>query len=124
MWNKDLWLVIGGMALVTVLPRLLPILLLPGRRLPPIVEHWLSLIAPAILSALLFPDLLFIHDAASVTFALSDSNIFLMASIPTFLTAWKTKSLHKTVIVGMAAVALLRLFFLGTAFTHTARPVL
>jgi branched-subunit amino acid transport protein len=113
MWNKSLWIVIGGMALVTVLPRLLPILLLPGRKLPPVAEHWLSLIVPAILSALLFPDLLFIHDTASVTFALSASNIFLMASIPTFLTAWKTKSLYKTVIVGMVVVALLRLFFIG-----------
>ena len=91
---------------MTVLPRLLPILLLPGRRLPPVVKRWLSLIVPAILS-----ELLFTHDTASVAFALSTSNIFLMASIPTFLVAWKTKSLYKTVAVGMVAVALLRFFF-------------
>jgi branched-subunit amino acid transport protein len=106
-------MIIGGMALVTVLPRLLPILLLPGRRLPPVLERWLSLIVPAILSALLFPDLLFIHDTASVVFTLSTSNIFLMASIPTFFIAWKTKSLYKTIVVGMVAVALLRLFLAG-----------
>ena len=93
---------------MTVLPRLLPILLLPGRRLPPVVERWLSLIVPAILAALLFPEMLFTHDTA---FAMSTSNTFLMASIPTFLVAWKTKSLYKTVAVGMLAVALLRFFF-------------
>jgi branched-subunit amino acid transport protein len=110
--NKNLWIVIGGMALVTVLPRLLPILLLPGRRLPPIVKRWLSLIVPAILSALLFPDLFFMRDTTSATLDLSTSNTFLRASIPTFLVAWRTKSLYKTVVVGIVAVSLLR-FFVG-----------
>jgi branched-subunit amino acid transport protein len=109
--DKNLWIVIGGMALATVLPRLLPILLLPGRRLSSLVERWLSLIVPAILSALLFPELLFLRDKAS--FSLSTSNTFLMASIPTFFIAWKTKSLYKTVVFGIIATALLRLFFVG-----------
>jgi branched-subunit amino acid transport protein len=106
--NKTLWIIIGGMGLVTVLPRILPILLLSGRKLPPVAERWLSLIVPAILSALLFPELVFMGDTA---FALSTSNTFLMASIPTFWVAWRTKSLYKTVIVGIAAAASLRFFF-------------
>ncbi|MDR1379202.1 MAG: AzlD domain-containing protein [Synergistaceae bacterium] len=110
--DKSLWIIIGGMALVTVLPRLLPIMLLSGRRLPLAVARWLSLIVPAILSALLFPELLFTRDAAARTFALSASNTFLMASVPTFFVAWKTKSLYKTIIAGIVAAAVLR-FFVG-----------
>jgi branched-subunit amino acid transport protein len=102
--NETLWIVVGGMTLATVLPRVLPILLLSGRRLPRLAERWLSLIAPAVLSALLLPALL--PDADSPFF--SASNTFLWASIPAFLVAWRTKSLFGTVATGIAAVALLR----------------
>jgi branched-subunit amino acid transport protein len=106
--DKPLWLVIGGMMAVTLLPCVLPILLLPGRRLPSLVERWLSLIAPAILSALLLPELLFVGDGIPAAPVLSSSNTFLLASFPVFLVAWRTKSLFKTVIVGIALVAFLR----------------
>jgi branched-subunit amino acid transport protein len=99
--DKTWWFIIGGMTVVTLLPRLTPILLLSDRRLPPVIQRWLSLIAPAILSALLLPELFFVRDATPV--------VPLLASVPTFLVAWWTKSLFKTVVVGIAAVALLRL---------------
>jgi branched-subunit amino acid transport protein len=103
--SKTLWIVVVGMTLVTVLPRVLPILLLSGRRLPRLVERWLSLIAPAVLSALLLPALL--PDAEAPLF--SASNTFLWASVPAFLVAWRTKSLFGTVAAGIASAALLRL---------------
>ncbi|MDR1621890.1 MAG: AzlD domain-containing protein [Synergistaceae bacterium] len=103
--DKSLWIVVGGMTAVTLLPRVLPILLLSGRKLPYLVERWLSLIAPAILSALLFPELLFVNDADSAFFS---SKTFLLASLPAFFTAWRTKSLFKTVVAGIAAAAFLR----------------
>ncbi|MDR3265070.1 MAG: AzlD domain-containing protein [Synergistaceae bacterium] len=99
--DKTWWFIIGGMTAVTFLPRVIPILLLSDRKLPPAAERWLSLIAPAILSALLFPELLFVHGATPA--------VPLLASVPTFFVAWRTKSLFKTVITGIAAVALLRL---------------
>lgn len=107
--DRTTWLVIGGMALVTVLPRLIPILLLSDRKLPPVVERWLALIAPAILSALLLPELLLDRGTTPATLLLSTSNTFLLAGVPTFLVAWKTKSLFGTVTVGLVTVALLRL---------------
>ena len=103
--SETLWLVIGGMTAVTVLPRVLPILLLSGRKLPPFAERWLSLIAPAVLSALLLPELL--PGVDSTLF--SASNTFLWASVPAFLVAWRTKSLFGTVAAGIASAALLRL---------------
>jgi branched-subunit amino acid transport protein len=107
--NERLWFVVAGMSLVTLLPRVLPILLLSGRKLPSIVERWLGLIAPAILSALLLPELLFVRDTASSVSVISIPNTFLLAGIPSFFVAWRTKSLYKTVVVGISVVALLRL---------------
>ncbi|MDR2522203.1 MAG: AzlD domain-containing protein [Synergistaceae bacterium] len=99
---KDLWLVIAGMTLVTFLPRVAPLLLLPGRKIPKLAERWLSLVAPAILAALLTPELLLDRTAAPMLL-----NPRVLAAIPTFLVAWKTKSLFAAVVAGMAASALL-----------------
>jgi branched-subunit amino acid transport protein len=104
--DETLWIVVGGMTIVTVLPRVLPILLLSKRKLPRPAERWLSLVAPAILSALLLPALL--PEAGTPIF--SASNTLLWASVPAFLVAWKTKNLFGTVATGIASAALLRLF--------------
>ena len=104
--NKT-WIIIAGMALVTFLPRIVPILLLPGRRMPKVVERWLSLIAPAIMSALLLPELLL--DRSGEVPSLSFCNLYLFAAFPTFIVAWKTKSLFGAVVTGLATVALVRL---------------
>ena len=101
------WIIIFGMMLVTFLPRVLPILLLSGRKIPKIIERWLSLIAPAVLSALLFPELLL--DRSGQTASLSFFNLYILAAIPTFLVVWKTKSLFGAVATGMATIALIRL---------------
>jgi len=103
------WLIIAGMALVTFLPRVIPILLLSGRKMPKIVELWLSFIAPAILAALLAPEL-FLNRSDPVTPSLVLSGVYLKAAIPAFIVAWKTRSLFGTVAVGIVAAALLRLF--------------
>jgi branched-subunit amino acid transport protein len=101
------WIIIAGMMLVTFLPRVLPILLLSGRKIPNIVKRWLSLIAPAVLSALLLPELLI--DRGSQIPSLSFYNLYLFAALPTFLVAWKAKSLFGAVAIGIATVALVRL---------------
>ena len=101
------WIIIIGMALVTFIPRIVPVLLLPGRKMPKIVERWLALIAPAILSALLLPELLL--DRSGPAFSLSFSNLYLFAAFPTVLVAWKTKSLFGAVVAGIVTVALVRL---------------
>ena len=102
-----IWMIIAGMALVTFLPRVIPILLLSGRKMPKILTRWLALIAPAILSALLLPELLL--DRGDVSPSLSLYNLYLFAAFPTFIVGWKTKSLFGAVVTGIVTVALVRL---------------
>lgn len=97
-----------GMAAVTYLPRVLPLWLLAGRNLSPVIIKWLSYIPVAVLSALTLPSLLIREEYVDVGF----DNFFLWAAIPTLLFALKTKSLFGSVIVGMGLVAGLR-FFIG-----------
>ena len=103
--NAELVLCIVGMALVTYIPRALPVTLLGGRALPRVLTRWLSFIPAAVLAALLTPDLL-LRDGALY---LAPDNHFLLAAIPTALVGWRTGSFFGTVATGMAAVALMRL---------------
>jgi branched-subunit amino acid transport protein len=108
----DMTAIIAGMALVTFLPRIAPLLFLPGMKMSKAVERWLSLIAPAILSALLLPELLIGRDATGGP-ELSLANVYLAAAVPSFAVAWNTKSLFGTVATGIAATAFLRLVSMG-----------
>jgi branched-subunit amino acid transport protein len=102
-------LTICAMALVTYLPRLLPALLLRGRQLPAFVTAWLKYVPVAVLAALLLPSLL----VSGGSLNLAWNNYYLWAALPAIFTAWKTRSLFATVLVGMALVALARLVFGG-----------
>ena len=105
MGETSVILVIIGMMAVTYPPRVLPALLLASRQLPDVVETWLGYIPVAVLSALLFPDLLL----KDHRLYFSVGNVYLLAAIPTFLVAWKTKNLFTPVFTGMVIVVLLRL---------------
>ena len=96
-----------GMAIVTYVPRVLPIVLLSNRKLPEVVINWLSYVPPAVLAALLIPSLLLREGAIDLGF----SNLFLWVSIPTFAIAAKTKNLYVPVIFGMLLVIICRLIF-------------
>jgi branched-subunit amino acid transport protein len=101
------WAIIAGMTLVTLIPRIVPLLTLPGMKMPRIVERWFGNIAPAILAALLLPELL-LDRTIPASPALSVSNPYFLASLPTFLVAWKTKNLFAAVMVGIMALAAIR----------------
>lgn len=58
MTDAQLVLLVGGMALVTYLPRLLPFLITPKRKYPAKVQQFLSYLPFAILGALIFPGVL------------------------------------------------------------------
>ena len=86
-----------GMALVTFVPRWIPLFFLSNRQLSSWLIKWLDLLPVSILSALLAP--------ALVTFGtprhLSLWQPELLVAIPTFLFALKTRSLGGTVVIGM-----------------------
>ena len=105
--QKVILLTILGMAVVTYLPRLLPVYFLSSRSLPPLVVDWLRYVPVAVLAAMLFPSLLVQGDQV----ILATNNIFLYAAFPTLLVAWKTRSLFGSVVVGVVLVAAARYVF-------------
>jgi branched-subunit amino acid transport protein len=103
--QKIIFLTILGMALVTYLPRLLPVWLLATRNLPEVVVAWLRYVPASVLAALLFPSILVQGQRLSLRW----DNLYLIALIPTLLVAWRTRSMFAAVITGMAMVAVGRL---------------
>lgn len=97
--------VIVGMAVVTCLPRVLPLALLASRRLPEPLTRWLSYVPAAVLASLLGPALF----APEGRIEVGLGNLFLWAAPITAFIAWKTRGLFAPVAVGMALVALARL---------------
>ncbi len=104
--SEVIWVILG-MGLVTYLPRWVPLVFLSRRNLPRWLVEWLDLIPAAILSALLFPELL--TNGTPRHIALWQPELWV--AIPTFVFALKTKSLGGTVVIGMA------LFWLAQSVT-------
>ena len=102
--QRQIFLTILGMAVVTYLPRLLPTWLLASRSLPRWLVVWLRYVPVAVLSAMLFPAL--VTDGAQLHLGMD--NLFLLASLPTLAVAWRTRSLFAPVAAGVVLVALAR----------------
>jgi branched-subunit amino acid transport protein len=97
------------MALVTYIPRAAPLLFLSSRKLNPRFIRWLEMVPPAVLAALLAPELLLRETIQGVkTLFLNADNVFLLAALPTLLAGWLSKNFFAAVVAGMASVALLR----------------
>lgn len=95
------FLIILGMAVVTYLPRVLPLLLLANRPLPSLLQAWLGLLPPALMAALV-AQAVFVQDGAP---DLSFRNPFVVPAVVSMAVAWRTRSLGLTVLAGMAASA-------------------
>ncbi len=95
--------IIVGMALVTYLPRVLPLTVLSRLPLPGWFRRWLSYVPVAVLAALLAPALLLPNGHWQ---PLRD-NLALLAAIPAVLVAWRTRGLFFTVVTGLVTMALL-----------------
>jgi len=92
-----------GMALVTFLPRFLPMAFLSRWVLSKKIKIGLGYIPVAILSAIVFPILFSDGGEAGI------QPQSLLAALPVFFFAWKAKSLWGSVILGM-------LFYWGLGF--------
>jgi branched-subunit amino acid transport protein len=98
-----------GLALViigicTFATRLSFILLLENRKIPPLVERSLRLVPPAVLSAIIFPEVL----RPDGILNLSPGNPRLLAGLLAALVAWRTKNIFLTIGVGMATLLILQ----------------
>ncbi|RSL31007.1 AzlD domain-containing protein [Salibacterium salarium] len=60
--SLDIFLIIAGMAVVTYIPRMLPLVFFNTKNIPPKLEGILQNVPYAALGALIFPGALMIHD--------------------------------------------------------------
>jgi branched-subunit amino acid transport protein len=95
---------IVGMGAVTFAVRLLPILLLERVEMPPLILRALRYVPPAVLSAIIFPELLVRDGALDLTVG----NVRLLAGVVAAIVAWRSRSVILTIAVGMAILWLLQ----------------
>ena len=108
--NSYLVICIVGCALVTALPRVLPLMYLSLDKLPVQAKNWLSFVPVAVMAALLGPGVL-VRDGA---LSLSVENIYLVVAIPALAVSYFTKSFFGTIAFSMGGIALLR--YIGWGF--------
>jgi branched-subunit amino acid transport protein len=104
--QATMWIVIIVLGIGTYLIRLSFIVLF-GRVEPPMkLQRALRFVPPAVLSALLLPDVLY----RSGTFSLSVGNARLIAASVAALVAWRTKNTLLTIVIGMIVLWVLQVF--------------
>lgn len=96
-------ILIVGMGIVTYIPRMLPATVLSQKKLPDILIRFLNYIPAAVLSALLFPNVLVTGHEINIGI----SNPLFITSLLTFPIAYKTKNMFLTVIIGMIIIIIL-----------------
>ena len=89
-------LLVFGMAIVTFIPRFLPMALLTKWTIPEKIKLGLEYIPVAVLTAIVFPILFW---GWGETFGLQPR--FLLAGLPVFIFARKVRSLWASVVLGM-----------------------
>ena len=101
----NIWLVmiIGG--LITFGMRFSLIFLFGRFEIPETMRKALHYVPPAVLSAIIFPELLYKANQIDFSFG----NIRLLAGIVAILVAWYTKNTLLTILAGMLALLLLQL---------------
>lgn len=92
--------------IVTLLPRVIPLVFLNDIKLKKSVINWLNYIPVSVLSALLAQELLFSNGQISIF-----NNEKILAALPTFLVAILTKSLLWTVIIGVISMVIIKFIY-------------
>ena len=100
----NLWLVVIGMGLITYAIRLSMIVLLENVEIAATMKQALRFVPPAVLSAIIFPELL----QPGGVLDISLGNERLLAGLLAAIFAWRTKNVIITVTTGMAALWLLQ----------------
>ncbi|MCM3636924.1 AzlD domain-containing protein [Sporosarcina luteola] len=77
--GQTYWWMLFGMAVVTYIPRMVPLTFLDGKELPPIVSGVLSNIPYAVLGALIFPAIIFVQEGNILFGIIGAATAFLIA---------------------------------------------
>lgn len=99
----DIVAIIIGMAVVTVVPRMIPAWLLDRARPTPLIEAWLSHVPYAVLGALIFPGIMTVQPERPF--------VGLGAGAVAALLAWWR--MHMLVVIGAAIGVVMLLKWLG-----------
>ena len=102
----NIWLVMLLGGVITFAIRFSLIYLFGRLHIPETIRRALRYVPPAVLSAIVFPELFF-HDG---TINLSLDNIRLLAGLIAILVAWISRNTLVTIIAGMLALFLLQWF--------------
>ncbi len=100
----NLWLIVIGMGIVTFGTRLVPIVLLGRIEIPLIVQRALRFVPPAVLTAIIVPELLYRDSQIDVSL----TNARLLAGLIAIVVAWRTKNALITIGVGMITLWVLQ----------------
>ncbi len=100
----NVWWLLIGMGVVTYAIRLSLIVLIGRVDVPPIIQRALRFVPPAVLSAIILPELL----RPGGTLDLSFGNVRLLAGVLAAGVAWRTKNVLLTIGVGMVALWVLQ----------------
>jgi branched-subunit amino acid transport protein len=99
----NLWLIVLAMGLVTFGIRLVPIVLLGRIEILLVVQRALRFVPPAVLTAIIVPELLYRNNQIDVSL----TNVRLLAGLIAIVVAWRTKNALITIGVGMIALWIL-----------------
>jgi len=100
----NLWLVVIAAGVLTFLIRLSFISLLANWAMPPLAQRALSFVPPAVMTAIVFPELL----VRGGDLAVGMDNHRLTAGVIAILVAWRFKKIMPTIVAGMGALWLLQ----------------
>lgn len=104
--NTYILIIIIGSAIVTVIPRVLPLMVLSRLALPDWMMRWLSHVPVAVMAALVGQELCLTEGKISIL-----NSLELLAALPTFIVAIISRSLLATVITGIISMAVVRFIF-------------
>lgn len=101
-----LWLVMTIGGLLTYLTRLSFIALLGKVNFPGWLQRGLRFVPPAVLSAIIFPEIF--SDTSELNLTLNNPR--LIAGLLAALVGWKTRSMLLTIVVGMTCLLILQTY--------------
>ena len=96
----NIWLTMLLAGLVTFLIRLSFIRIIGHRSIPPLLQRALRLVPPAVLTAIIFPEVFLTSGQLDLSFG----NARLLAGLLATLVAWRTRNALLTIVVGMLSV--------------------
>ena len=103
----SIWVVMLIAGMLTYATRLSFILLIGRRSVPPYIGRMLRFIPAAVLTAIIFPEILMRGGALYLSFG----NARLFAGLLAGLVAWKTRSAILTILTGMTTLWLIQMLF-------------